>query len=228
MFQISVYSGEDIISSRKAFLEHLERLKNEDFEICRVAGKDITEESLALLSSPTSLFGQKRVLVIENWLTGTKSKEKNKIIQNVSLLNCALVIWENKNFTKGDQLKYPNFVFKNFKLPPVLFKFLDSLGPKKINDNLRLFREAVESTDPNFLFLMLIRQIRLLILASDKNDLLKLAPWQKAKLQKQAQFFSLDELRQINKRLLQIDFEQKTSRTPFLIEKQLEILLTEI
>jgi len=228
MSQISVYSGEDIISSRKAFLEHLERLKNEDFEIYRVAGKDITEESLALLSSPTSLFGQKRVLVIENLLAGTKSKEKNKIIQIVSLLNCALVLWENKNFTKGDQLKYPNFVFKNFKLPQVLFKFLDSLSPKKINDNLRLFREAIESTDPNFLFLMLIRQIRLLILASDKNDLLKLAPWQKAKLQKQAQFFSLDELKQINRRLLQIDFEQKTSRTPFLIEKQLEILLTEI
>lgn len=228
MSQITVYSGEDIISSRKAFLEHLERLKNEDFEITRVSGKDTTEESLELLSSPTSLFGQKRVLVIENLLAGTKSKEKEKIIQIVSLLNCFLVLWENKNFTKGDQLKYPSFVFKNFKLPQVLFTFLDSLSPKKINDNLRLFREAITSTDPNYLFLMLIRQIRLLILASDKNDLLKLAPWQKAKLQKQAKFFSLDELMEINRRLLQIDFEQKTSGTPFLLEQQLEILLTEI
>lgn len=228
MFQITVYSGEDIISSRKAFLEHLERLKNEDFEITRVSGKDTTEESLELLSSPTSLFGQKRVLAIENLLAGTKSKEKDKIIQIISSLNCFFVLWENKNFTKGDQLKYPNFVFKNFKLPPVLFTFLDSLSPKKINDNLRLFREAIVSTDPNFLFLMLIRQIRLLILASDKNDLLKLAPWQKGKLQKQARFFTSEKLKEINQRLLQIDFAQKTSQTPFSLGHQLELLLTEI
>lgn len=228
MSQITVYSGEDIISSRKAFLEHLERLKNEDFEITRVSGKDTTEESLELLSSPTSLFGQKRVLVIENLLAGTKSKEKDKIIQIISSLNCFFVLWENKNFTKGDQLKYPNFVFKNFKLPQVLFTFLDSLSPKKINDNLRLFREAITSTDPNYLFLMLIRQIRLLILASDKNDLLKLAPWQKGKLQKQARFFTSEKLKEINQRLLQIDFAQKTSQTPFSLEHQLELLLTEI
>lgn len=228
MSQITVYSGEDIISSRKAFLEHLERLKNEDFEITRVSGKDTTEESLELLSSPTSLFGQKRVLVIENLLAGTKSKEKDKIIQIISSLNCFFVLWENKNFTKTDQLKYPNFVFKNFKLPPVLFTFLDSLSPKKINDNLRLFREAITSTDPNYLFLMLIRQIRLLILASDKNDLLKLAPWQKGKLQKQARFFTSEKLKEINQRLLQIDFAQKTSQTPFSLEHQLELLLTEI
>ncbi len=86
----------------------------------------------------------------------------------------------------------------------------------------------MESVDASYLFLMFIRQIRLLILASDKNDLLKLAPWQKSKLQKQAKYFSLVKLKEINQKLLQIDFNQKTSQTPFPLEHQLELLLTEI
>ncbi len=228
MSNIFVFSGEDIISSRKAFLEHLESLKSEDCEVVRLTGKELTQESLALLSAPNSLFGQKRALAIEGLLSGTKSKEKEKTIQAVALLDCSIVLWENKDFSKADQIKYPNFIFKNFKLPQVLFTFLDSLAPGQIENNLSLFRDTLSGTDANFLFLMLIRQIRLLILASDKKDLLKLAPWQKSKLQKQAKRFSLDRLREINEKLLLIDFNQKTSQAPFPLQNQLELLLTEI
>ncbi len=228
MASILVFSGEDIISSRKAFLDHLERLKGEDLEVIRVNGKEVTEESLPLLSAPTSLFGQKRVLAIEGLLSGQKSKEKENIIKMVSLLDCTMVLWEGKDFSPADQLKYPGFTFKNFKLPQVLFTFLDSIVPGRPENNLRLLRQVLQSADPNFLFLMLIRQIRLLILASDKKDLLKLAPWQKSKLQKQAKLFSLDCLKKINQRLLKIDFDQKTSQTPYSLNHQLELLLLEI
>lgn len=228
MKSIFVYSGEDIISSRKAFLEHLECLKKEDYETVRINGKDATEETLILHSSPNSLFGQKKLLAIDSLLSGKKFKENEKILKTLSSLECVIAIWENKDFSKADQLKYPNFVFKNFKLPQLLFNFLDSIVPGNTKNNLILFEETILSVDPSYLFLMLIRQIRLLILASDKNDLLKLAPWQKGKLQKQAKYFTLEKLKNINRRLLQIDFSQKTSQTPFPLEQQLELLLTEI
>ncbi len=228
MTNIFVFSGEDIISSRKAFLEYLDSLKSKDYEVVRINGKDASEETLILNSAQNSLFGQKKLLAIDCLLSGKKFKENEKILNTLNSLECDIIIWENKDFFKADQLKYQGFVFKNFKLPQVLFTFLDAITPGNTENNLRLFQNTVESVDASYLFLMFIRQIRLLILASDKNDLLKLAPWQKSKLQKQAKYFSLVKLKEINQKLLQIDFNQKTSQTPFPLEHQLELLLTEI
>lgn len=230
MKNIFVFSGDDLVSSRKAFLEHLEGLKRDGFEVERVNGKDLTVELLELLSLPISLFGGKKALAIENLLTGAKSKEKDKIIRRiVSLLDCSIVIWESKDISKAEQLKYPkNFIFKNFKLPASLFIFLDSLSPNKGVNNLKILKMALEIVDPNFLFLMLIRQIRLLILAKDSNDLLKLAPWQKSKLQKQAKGFLEEKSVQIYQKLLKIDFNQKTSNSPFSLEHELELLISDV
>ena len=235
MNQIFVYSGEDIVSSRKAFLEHLERLKGNDFEVVRLNGKDVSEESLELLSAPTSLFGQKRVLVIEGLLSRQKSKEKDKIIQIVLSLHpptgeagCSIVFWEGKDFSKAEQAKYSGFVFKNFKLPAMMFRFLETITPGGGSSALAFFRQTIPTVDINFLFLMLVRQIRLLILAKEKKDILKLPAWQKAKLQKQAALFTQEGLLSVYKRLLQIDFQQKTSASPFDLGHQLELLLTEI
>lgn len=230
MKNIFVFSGNDIVSSRKAFLEHLEGLERDSFEVERINGKDLTSEFLELLSSPVSLFGEKKALIIENFLAGAKSKEKDKIIRRiVSLLDCSIVIWESKDISKAEQLKYPkNFIFKNFKLPASLFIFLDQLLPNNSIGNLKYLTIALETVDPNFLFLMLIRQIRLLILAKDSNDLLKLAPWQKSKLQKQAKGFSEEKLIQIYQKLLEIDFNQKTSNSPFSLEHELELLISDV
>jgi hypothetical protein len=228
MSQIFVYSGEDIISSRKAFLGHLESLKKDNLEVLRMAGKDLTVEELALLSAPTSLFGEKRVLAIENLLSGVKSKEKEKIIGIVPSLPCPIVIWEGKDFTPAEQQKFSGFNFKNFKLPATMFHFLESIAPDKAKANLVKFQMALENADVNFLFLMLVRQVRLLILAKEKKDILKLPSWQKAKLQKQAAPFTEEALILIYKRLLQIDFQQKTSGSPYSLENLLELLLTEI
>jgi hypothetical protein len=228
MNQVFVYCGEDIISSRKAFLEHLERLKVNDFEVVRLAGKELTEESLALLSAPISLFRQKRALAVENLISGQKTKDREKMVKMAGSLSCHLVLWESKDFSRADQLKYSGFVFKNFKLPASMFHFLESIAPQKTKANLEKFQKALENVDVNFLFLMLVRQIRLLILAKGKKDILKLPPWQKVKLQKQAAFFPQEALLLIYKKLLQIDLQQKTSASPYSLENLLELLLTEI
>jgi hypothetical protein len=228
MNNIFVYSGDDIVSSRKAFLEHLEGLKKDNLEVVRKIGKDLTAEGLELLSSPTSLFGEKRVLAIESLLSGQKSKDRDNLIRIVSSLRYPIVLWENKDFSKTEQLKYSGFVFKDFKLPALMFHFLESIVPGQGTTNLTMFRKTIETVDVNFLFLMLVRQVRLLILAKEKKDVLKLPPWQKAKLQKQASPFTEEALLLIYKKLLQINFQQKTSGSPYSLENLLELLLTEI
>lgn len=229
MSKIVVYSGNDIVSSRKAFLDYLQSLQAENFELVRASGKDLTEEALELHSFPISLFGQKKVLAIENILSNTKSKEKEKIIEKIAKQkDCGIVIWEGKDISKTDQKKYPvNFVFKNFKLPQILFKFLDSLSPGKTKENLDFFHKVIEEVDPAFVFLMIIRQFRYLILASE-NELTGMPPWQKGKLFHQSKLFNKERLSVIYERLLEIDYRQKTSQIIKDLAFELDLLLTEL
>lgn len=108
-----------------------------------------------------------------------------------------------------------------------MFHFLESLSPGKRKDNLEKFQRAVETVDINFLFLMLARQIRLLILVKDEKAILKLPSWQKAKLAKQANLFSQEQLLGMYEQLLNIDYGQKTSSSPYSLQNLLELLLTE-
>jgi DNA polymerase III delta subunit len=230
MNQVFVYCGDDIVSSRKAFLNHLEGFSKDGLEIAKIAGKELSLESLEMLSCPVSLFGEKRALAIESLLAGQKTKEKEKIIDKLALLSdCSVVIWEGKEFSKTDQLKYPkNFIFKNFKLPQVLFSFLDALSPGNTGANLKYLHEVLITVEASYLFLMLVRQIRLLILAQNEKALAKLAPWQRSKLVKQAKAFPLPKLLDIYKKLLQIDYQQKTSSLSLPLAQTLELLITEI
>lgn len=226
---VYVFSGEDIVSSRKAFLEHLEGLKSAGYEVERKNGKDLSLESLELMSTPTTLFGLEKALVIENLLTLSKSKDKEKVISRIaSLSDCSTVIWESKDISKTEQLKFPqNFSFKNFKLPSVLFDFLDKFVPGKITENLRLLHIVLEQVDPTYVFLMFIRQIRLLLLCSDSIKP-GLAPWQEAKLSRQVKYFTKDQLKDLYARLLEIDYRQKTSLSAFALNSELDLLIADI
>jgi len=230
MNNIFVYSGDDLVSSRRAFVGQIETWQKQGLEVIKLSGKEVTPESLELLSGPTSLFGNQRAIAIEGLLSGQKSKEKEKVIETIAkLLNCYITIWENKEYGKADQLKYPkNFVFKNFKLPAVMFAFLEGLVPSKTKNNLDLLRQALSQVEPGYLFLMLVRQIRLLILAKDEKDVLKIAPWQKGKLMAQAKLFKIENLISLYQELLEIDYQQKTSGSPYSLSQQLELLITEI
>lgn len=227
MGKIIVFSGDDIVSSRKAFLEYLDSLKSTDSEITRVNGKELTDEFLESFTIPTSLFGNKKVLAIDNIFF--LSKTKDGIIDKVAELSVDIAIWEGKEVGKTIQQDYAkDIVFKNFKFPSVLFSFLDSLKPDDPKTNSQNFASVIMQTDENMVFLMLIRQIRLLITVKDKSAEIALAPWQKAKLQKQASFFSSSQLTDLYKKLLQIDYEQKTSSSSFSLKSSLELLMTEI
>jgi len=230
MTNIVIFSGDDIISSRKAFLDHLESLRQQNFEEIRINGKDITEEFLENVFGSQTLFAQKRILITENFLSGQKTKEKEKILAKVlSFKDANLVCWENKDFSANERGKFPkSFSFKNFKLPSILFKFLENLRPSKVNENLKGFRETTSQVDPNFFFLMFVRQIRLLILAQNKKTISNLPSWQIAKLQKQVKLFKLEKLIEIYKKLLQIDYGQKTSSSPFSLIQALELLILDI
>ena len=81
---------------------------------------------------------------------------------------------------------------------------------------------------------MLQRQFRLLLAVSEENskdsidEITRLAPWQKSKLEKQARLFQVDKLLSIYKKLYQIDLAQKTGNLPFSLTASIDFLLADL
>ena len=108
-----------------------------------------------------------------------------------------------------------------------IFDLVDALGSRRPAQAAALFqRELNEGEDPFRLFAMFIRQFRLLIQTrslldagerpGDVAKLLKQHPRVAEKLVQQARGFSLAQLEQIYRRLLQIDVETKTGQADLL------------
>jgi len=108
-----------------------------------------------------------------------------------------------------------------------IFDLVDALGSRQPAQAARLFQHKLdEGADPFYLFSMFIRQFRLLIQTRSLLDAgerpagiaeqLKQRPFVAEKLARQARGFSMVQLEQIYRRLLEIDVETKTGQADLL------------
>jgi len=78
MFKIIL--GDNIAASRKRLQEIIEKAKSDGLEVVSVSGAKITYSDIRKLLESGSLFGKTKLVVIENFLSSTKSKEKEIIL----------------------------------------------------------------------------------------------------------------------------------------------------
>lgn len=224
---IILLHGDNQILSRNKLNEYLDKAKNLKKEIIiRDGNKLILEEVRNILES-TSFFGENRISVWENFLSSTKSKDKEKILDylNKNPVNIELILWEGKSLKSTSTLKFDRIEI--FKIPAFLFQFLDSFSPNNKKECLRKFVALKNIEEPEMIFFMLIRQVRLLLMAEDNffNDI---AIWQKAKMISQCKKFQKGQLLNIYKNLLEIDYDQKTSGSMESLSMRLEVLISSL
>ena len=108
-----------------------------------------------------------------------------------------------------------------------IFELVDALGGRQSARAAELFQQKVnEGADPFYLFSMFIRQFRLLLQAKTLLEAgerpagiaeqLKQRPFVAEKLARQARNFTLPQLEQIYRRLLEIDVDTKTGHADLL------------
>jgi hypothetical protein len=228
---ITVIHGDDIVRSREYFFLEKEGAKNPVF-----FDKEILMTDLVQVIEGGSLFSDFKNIFIENFFSGRKanSSDSKQIIEYVNKndANVNFVFWEGKILEKSVLTALKNATQKTFNLPQSLFSFLDGIKPNNIN-NLELFHAALINSNEDIIFYMIIRQMRLLLavsnLTSDCIDEVKrLAPWQKSKLEKQASLFSKDELTKNYNNLFEIDLKQKSGRLGKTLVQSIDIFLTAI
>lgn len=220
---IKILHGDNVVQSRKRLTEILEKARKEGAEIVYLDGTKVTITEVRSALESGSLFGESRLVVIENL------KEKPEILTYLKKekFDNDLILWEPKEI-KREIL--PGAEMEVFKLAPLIFSFLESLKPGNFKESLRLLSELKKGEEPEMIFYMLVRQFRNLILTRDlgASSLSDLALWQQKKFLKQAENFSLEQLLEIYRKLLEIDFKQKTSSDPYSLSSRLDLLTAEI
>lgn len=223
-----ILHGENTVLSRQRLQEEIEAFKTKKKgEVLKFEGNNLSLADLQQALESLSLLEENRLIILENIFSGRPSKEKSNIIAYLKKSNPAnLIIWEAKKIDGRILSSFKTQVLR-FDLPLVIFRFLDSLAPGNITQSINLFHQSLEQDPPELIFYLLARQIRLLILAADLGEkgLGQMKDWQKGKLIRQAKKFGLIKLIKIYKELLQIDWQQKTSQTPFNLVSQLDLFL---
>lgn len=229
---LTIIHGDDIAASRNYFLD----LKNKYTEKIDIEGEKITLTDLTQIFESNSLFLEIKNIFIEQLLS--KKKKVAGFDQIIMLIKNNkqehnIIMWENKLLDKSVLNEFNQDTIKVFKLPQTLFIFLDSLKPGNGKTLISLFHQTLETTEPEMIFFMLIRQIRLLLALSQESEnsideIKKMHSWQKGKLENQAKLFKEDELKNLYAALFDIESKQKTGMLALPLASAIDFFLLEL
>lgn len=228
---ITIIHGDDIVSSRNK----LTNLKGEfsNHEIIQLIGEYVTLTDIAQVFESQSLFGQKKLLILEKMLETKDKKLVAAILNNFRKYpNQDVIFWEPKEIKKEFLSLFPKtsqaFLYKQERQ---LFRFLDSIAPHNTQEMLKLLSEVRKQEADELMLHMLIRQFRILLAIATRADITevkRMAPWQRVKLDRQARMFTNSQLTSIYTRLFRIEKETKTGTSSLPLSSSLDLFLTEL
>lgn len=222
---ITVICGENSSQSRTYYLELKNSYINKNYNIFPIKPTEVEQIDKELFNTPT-LFAVQTLFIVEN-LNRYISKKKNpKFTELIEKLgkrdDVNILVWEDS--VPARYLKYPkSIIIKEFKLTESIFRLLDACIPGNLKQFIQLLNEVSSSTDDVFIFIMLSRHIRNLLILLTGESLIKLQSWQQVKLRNQAKFWKLNSLTDFYEGLYRIDLLAKTSASPYSIKKSLEL-----
>ena len=227
-----IIHGQNLVLSRKKLGEKIEafRLKHQA-EIIRLEGKKFNLTQAKQLLEATSLFGQRKLIIVENFFSLPQSKQKKETLDYLKEKKPEnLIIWENRKIDGRRLMAFSQTKIQRFDLPPLIFKFLDSFAPENKKFSLNLLHQLLHQEAPELIFYLLARRIGQLIIAKDlgKRGLTQMARWQQEKLLYQAKKFDLKKLLLLYQQLLKIDYQQKTGRTSLPLSFHLDLFIASL
>ena len=223
---LTIICGEDSISSRNYFTDQQKVLSEKEFNIVNIDYHQVLELD-ETGASESSLFATKRAYFTNslNKKVFKKMSERNekKIKAIITSKEIQVFNWEEETSAR-DLKSIKGVIVKEFKPSQNIFKLLDSCYPGNLKTFINSLNILSESTEDIFIFIMLARHMRNILITKLGERLPKLMSWQIAKLSNQAKYWKLENLINFYQGLHRIDVNSKTGRTPFSVKKSLDIL----
>ena len=221
---IIVVCGEDIAASRDYYNKLRIESQEKGYGISFISSSDLSDIPKWLALSPT-LFSQKSVYFTEHLNkkigrgTGTLKRDLESIAADKTTV---LHVWEE---ISARELKFGKVItIKEFKPSVSIFKLLDCCTPTRRVAFLDTLKTLTFDQDMSFIFLMVVRHIRKLILARENVFEGTVQPWQKGKLTSQALLWPTERLFALYDTLFRIDISMKSSATPYTLRQSLDIM----
>lgn len=225
---ITIIHGADTASSRN----YLHEIKKNITETFSFDGNTLLLSDLIQLIEGSSLFSETKHICIENLFT--KGKDIDALFSYLAKheKDLSIYLWEGKDLTTTQLNKLKNTIVKHFTYPKTLFAFLDSLTPKNPK-TFSLLKDTLISTEIELVFFMMVRHFRSLLALSERghetiDEVARMAPWQKGKLEKQQSTFSSSKLCELYQKLAVIDKATKTGSSPLSLAQHLDFFLLEL
>ena len=192
--KVIVLHGEDIEKSYTRLKKFIDTAKERNWEI-------LYDE----ISLTPSLFGQDRLTIVNDF----RSIDKKLLVRATG----TLVIYNEgevgKTFLKGLP---KDAKIEEFKLPKLIWNFLESIGPGKSEKIVRDFHKIVEREPAEFVFSLIAKQFRDLYWVKTDSRSTGFPSWKTSKLKNQASGLTPDRLQELINYLAEIDIDIKSGR----------------
>lgn len=222
---ITLLHGDNIEASRN----ELHRLKDQALgsEIRQLDGQSIDAAVLVQSLESSSLFGEDTLVVIERLFVklGRQQKKIEALCKILANASGDIVLWEDKEVGATVLKNLGTPTIRLFKLPVLIFQFLDGVRPNNAKQLLNIFGQ-LES--PELVFAMLVKRIRFLLQIQGNVTPQGLSGWQLTRLTTQAKSFTMSELTRLYEALGDAEYGVKSGTSPFSLKQLLEQWIMEI
>ncbi len=222
---LTIICGEDSVKAREYYQNVKREYESKSLSTQTIHPKDI-QTTIKLGEQTIDLFSHKIVYFTEN-LNGYLSRAGRKLPEGFEELfqsnEIEIIDWESEKSSRELKIAKLGKV-KEFKPDKTIFQLLESCVPKNKKNFIALLEAISQSADEVFIYTMLSRHIRSLLLARTNSFSSRIQPWQRGKLSTQAREWDEKKLIGFYEGLHRIDVALKTSTTPYSVKESLDIL----
>lgn len=223
--RIVVIHGDDSEKSWARLKKIVEVARQRNWEILKF---DETQKTLlSELLSSASLFSDKRLIAVENGKTIVK-KELEWLETKAKKFEGNLVIYFDDYIPLGIKNFLPKDTkFEEYKLPKIIFKFLDGIYPGNAKNSITLFHKLLSSEPPELLFNLVAKRLKELYWVKNSPQTLLYPSWRKGILKSQVLRYKEGKLEELIGLLAEADVRAKTGEGT-MVELLDLILLTKL
>lgn len=220
-----------------SLVQKLEKIKEDSEEqgeeIISLDAHQLSSEAVYQATQSASVFSREKTIILENASQLDPELPWSGFSPDIT----KLVLKENKKLSAGQisvlTKLFPDLQVFEFKQDLIVFKFLDSLAPLNQKGFFPLWLKYRQTEAPEIILVMIVRQLRLCLIAksddrSASDEFSKLSPWQKQKIDGQSRLFNVQQLKFLLGKLSQLDYLSKSGQNPSTLASSLELFLLSI
>jgi len=223
--KIILLHGTYTSKSYERLTKFIEVAKKRNWEIVQLS--EDSPLSLSESLSAQSLFVKEKLYILEN-LNKISKKELEWLKKKSEQLGGTLVIYYPDEISKNLLKALPSKIkIEEFKLPKLIFIFLEKIYPRNSKEAIKLFHQIIENEPVEFVFVLIARHFRDLYWVKVDSKTLEFPDWRLSKLKRQASLFSETQVKEIISELAEVDIKAKTSQASLISSLDL-ILATKL